>query len=422
VKLPSGEYNNFIGGGIVLRCPAKKITLKADSAEIFGDEKRIFLVGKVDYQEPRFALTSDYLTYYTGEERVVATGHVNGRLPTGSTLQGPQADYRRAIPRTRPRAQLSATARPIVTIVQRDASGRADPPIIVVAQQIYMDGDSLLYGSGAVEIKRPELTATADSVFLNTGLETMRLMRDPVVQGTRDRPFKLVGELIDVFSRQRKLQRVVARSKAVANSQDLTLRADTIDLRFITDMLQRAYAWGTSRARAVSPTQSMTADSIDVIMPAQRVREVHSVRAAVGEGRADSVRFKADEPDWLRGDTIFTYFDSLPPRDTTQSPRIRRLVASGEARSLYHLAPSDSAERRPAISYSKGRKITINFDDQRVAKVTVEDKAVGMYLEPNTPAADTGKARPGTGRPPGRAAPRTQPAPTLPPPRPGVRP
>ncbi|HZI43506.1 MAG TPA: hypothetical protein VFD67_17440, partial [Gemmatimonadaceae bacterium] len=90
VKLPSNEYNNFIGGGLVVRCPSRGITLKADSAELYGDEKRDFLVGHVSYDEPRLNLTSDFLTYYTAEERIVAAGNVNGRLPSGSTLKGPQ--------------------------------------------------------------------------------------------------------------------------------------------------------------------------------------------------------------------------------------------------------------------------------------------------------------------------------------------
>src|SRR4051812_15180224 len=119
IKLPSGEYNNFIGGGIVVRCPAKKITLKADSAEIYGDEHRIYFVGRVHYVEPRLELSSDFLTYYQLEERIVALGNVDGRLPTGSTLRGPQVDYKRVAPRVRVRAQTLVTGRPTVTIIQK---------------------------------------------------------------------------------------------------------------------------------------------------------------------------------------------------------------------------------------------------------------------------------------------------------------
>jgi hypothetical protein len=65
VQLPSKEYNYFIGGGLLVRCPSRGITLKADSAELYGDEKRDFLVGHVSYDEPRLSMTSDFLTYYT---------------------------------------------------------------------------------------------------------------------------------------------------------------------------------------------------------------------------------------------------------------------------------------------------------------------------------------------------------------------
>ena len=47
------------------------------------------------------------------------------------------------------------------------------------------------------------------------------------------------------------------------------------------DLLQEAMVWGRSRAHATSPTQSIVADSIYVIMPAQHVRELHALRGAV---------------------------------------------------------------------------------------------------------------------------------------------
>src|SRR5437764_7882777 len=120
VQLPSKEYNHFVGGGLVVRCPSRRITLKADSAELYGDEKRDFLVGHVSYDEPRLALTSDFLTYYTTDERIVAAGNVNGRLPSGSTLKGPLVDYRRAVSRIRTRPQTLANGRPTATIIQRE--------------------------------------------------------------------------------------------------------------------------------------------------------------------------------------------------------------------------------------------------------------------------------------------------------------
>ena len=409
VQLPSKEYNTFIGGGLVVRCPSRGITLKADSAELYGDEKRDFLVGHVSYDEHRLTLTSDFLTYYTAEERILAAGNVNGRLPSGSTLKGPQVDYRRVAPRVRTRAQTLAIGRPTVMIVQKDSTGKEQPPVEVIANTIYMDGDSLIYGSGRVQITRPEITATSDSAFINTGTEIMQLMRNPIVNGTKSRPFQLVGERIDLFSKDRKLQRVVSSAKARATSQDLTLRADTIDLRITADLLQRAYAWGTSRANADSPSQNMIADSLDVHMPGQRVREVRALHKAFAQGRPDST-VHADTTNWIRGDTIVAYFDTLPPVDTSKGPEIRKLISTLNAQAFYNLAPSDTSLHRPAINYVKGRRITINFDEQKVANITVDDKVAGIYIEPSNDTTRTRtNTRPGTTRTPTRTPTRPVP-------------
>src|SRR5262249_49639929 len=191
--------------------------------------------------------------------------------------------------------------------------------------------------------------------FINTGTEVMQLHRNPQVQGTRGRPFKLVGERIDMFSRDRKLNRVLSRSRAVATSQDLTLRSDTIDLRISNDQLDRAFAWGKSRARATSTSENMLAASLDVLMPAQRIREGHALRQAVAEGHPDTTRYRADTTDWLRGDTIVATFDTLAPPDTTKGPDIKRLVSTDSASAYYHVAPSDTAQRRLSINYVRGR-------------------------------------------------------------------
>jgi len=408
VQLPSKEYNTFVGGGLVIVCPSRHITLKADSAELYGDEKRNFLVGHVNYDEPRLTLTSDFLTYYTNDERIVANGNVHGRLPSGSTLVGPMVDYKRVAPRIRTKPQTLATGRPTVSIVQRDSTGKEQPPIDVVANTIFMDGDSLIYGSGAVQITRPEITATSDSSFINTGTEFMQLLRNPVVNGTRGRPFRLVGERIELFSKDKKLQRVISQSREQANSQDLTLRSDTIDLRVNNDSLERAFAWVPGRAQAVSPTQNMIADSLDVHMPGQRVREVRLLRKAFAEGKADSTTFKADTTNWIRGDTIFAYFDTLPPVDTSKGPEIRKLISRDSAEAFYNLAPSDTALHKPAINYVRGHQITINFDSSKVSNITVEGKVAGVYIEPSADTTRTNR-RP-TNRTPARAP--TRPVPT----------
>jgi hypothetical protein len=263
----------------------------------------------------------------------------------------------------------------------------------VVANTVYMDGDSLLYGGGQVTISRENLLASGDSVFLDTGLETMRMMRKPRIEGKREKPFTLTGEVIDLYSRNRKLERVFSRGAANAVSQDMNLRADTIYLRVIDDLLERAIAWGkTSRAHAVSSTQNVVADSIVVSMPGQRVRTINAVYRAFAEGKPDTTRVHVEAPDstdWIMGDAIVATFDTMPSKDTTKGPNIRKIVASGNAKSQYHFTPSDTSLRRPAISYVAAREITIDFDKSQVAVVTAKDSVAGLYLEPSKDSTAT---------------------------------
>lgn len=382
---PGGGRITFLGGGVLIKCPSRSITLKGDSAEQYPD--RDYMVGNVVYDEPRFHLTSNFLNRFTIDDRIVAVGDVNARLPSGSTLAGPVAEFRAASPRIRPRRQMIAKARPTITIVEKDSAGKPAPPMVVVADSVFMDGDSLIYGSGQVIITRPELRATADSAFIDQGRETMKLWVKPELAGKKDRPFTLNGHVIDLFSKNRKLQRVIARDSAKAVSDSMTLRSDTIDLRIRNDVLDHAYAWGKkSRARAESPSQNLLADSLDVQMPNGKIRLVRALRSAFAEAKVDTARFKpdsSDRHDWLRGDTIVAHFDSATAKDTSKAPNIRQLLASGHASSYYHLAPSDSGERRPAIDYLLARLITIDLSDkQRVATVTAVDSVNGVYVEP----------------------------------------
>ncbi len=403
VMTPTGQYNTYVGGGVVVVCPAKDIHLKADSLEQYGDEKRLYLVGHVDYREPRFAVRSDFLNYYTSEERVVATGNVDATMPNGSELKGPVATYLRKIPITRPLPSMRATGRPTITLIQRDSLGRAQPPMDVIADNVFMNGDSLVYAGGRVQINRQDLTAHGDSMFLDGQHEILHLIGKPQIEGQKgDNPFTLDGTLIDLYSREQKLDRVLARGQAVATSKDLTLHADTIDFRVTDDVLQRAHAWGPERAAARSPTDSLLADSIDVIMPGQRAREIHAVGHAYAESKPDSLKFHTTEMDWMRGDTILAKFDTVPPKDTAQAPRIKQLIAIDSASAYYNMAPRDSTLCVPAMNYSKGHRIVVSFGDKGAEQVDVVGKTVGIFAEPNdslpanrcAPAAKAPDAKP----------------------------
>ena len=415
--LPNGIRHSFLGGGVRGVCPEQSLTIVADSLEYYEDTRLLYLIGNVDYSEPRLDLEANRVTYWENEERIRAEGNVDATLPSGTNLQGPLVDYYRAVRGIRPQTRMVAPRRPTIRIIERDSAGGSSDPVQVVANTVVMVADSLVYASGNVVLTRPDMVARGDSAFVDNGAEFARLMRQPVVEGKGERPFTLSGRIIEVYGRNRQLERALSLGSARAVSDSTTITADTLDFRLVDAQLERAFAWGSSRARVTSPTYDVLADSLDVHMPAQRVERVYAVGGAFIESDPDSTRFTSEERDWLRGDTIIAQFDTSEAarRDTTGGIAIRHLEALGSARSFYQLVPRDSTAGRPAINYVTGRAIAVAFEDRQVERVSVLDQASGVYLEPGETAA--APAAP----PPSRNAPAVRP-PTPVPADPGRRP
>jgi hypothetical protein len=265
-----------------------------------------------------------------------------------------------------------------------------------------MDGDSLIYASGRVIVTRTDIVSNSDSLFLDRATERARFLRDPVINGKGSRPFTLSGVVVELQSRMRRLERVLSLGSAKVVSEDLDITSDTLDLKIENDLLQRAVAWGrTNRAHLMAPGQDMTADSVDIIMPGQRLREVRSIGKAIALSAPDTTKIKSGEKDRMSGDTILAIFDSVPATDTTSKPRIRELRARVLARAYYQIAPDDSSSC-VKINYNRGHEIVVNFAEQAVRQVTVTDSVIsdGMLLEclPGSPAVTPGagaaRARP----------------------------
>jgi hypothetical protein len=382
-----GKKTIFLSGGVIAHCIGQGNTLTADSAEYYEAEGRLFLVGHVHYTEPRATVTSHTMTFYQNENRLHAEGDVVAVMSNGSTLRGPVADYYRTTPQ-RPLARLIATGRPTITLVQKDTTGRGRPPDTahVVANNIVTEGDSLVYASRMVQITRPDLLATGDSAFLDSGKDFARLMLTPSVKGIGAHTFTLTGGVIDVYSRNKQVERVVATPTGHAVSQDLELAADSIDLHVANNQLQEAFAWGPSRAHAVSPEREIIADSIDAIMPGQRVKEVRALRKAYAESNPDS-GIVSKQRDWMSGDSIIARFDSVLAGDTSSRPQVRQILALGNARSFYQMKNSKGPKSEPSVNYVVGKVIDIGFEERKVATVTVTDQAAGVMIEPATETA-----------------------------------
>jgi hypothetical protein len=396
VKMPSGQYNSYYGRGVRGKCTNTDQKLAGDSLEAIGDAKSYTIIGRAHYEEQRIRLDADRINYYQLDERVLAEGNVVAITDKGTTMRGPRAEYFRATPGMRRESRLVANGRPVTKLSPADAGGGTTDTVEVVADQITDIADSLIYAGGSVVITRPDLISTSDSATMDGGKEWARLTGRPRIEGRGESKFTLVGKQVDLWSKERRLERVLSADSAVATSDDMTLGADSIDLRLTDQKLSRAYAWGASRAKARTTDRDILADSIDIEMPGQVIRELRALRGAQASSKTDSTRFVSTETDWLRGDTIVASFDSVrAPGDSAAKPQIRRILAAGSAASFYQVASAQGPKAAPNLNYVKGKAITVSFGaDRAVSTVSVREKAAGVYLEaiPDSAALDSARA------------------------------
>ena len=420
---PTGKAITYAGGGIVGNCRGQDIHITADSAESYEGSDLHILIGNVNYREAKYTITSKRATYYKTEERLVFQDSVRAQLTKdAATLEGPHLEYLRSVSGLREQARMIATQRPRLTYIEKDSSGKELPPVIMLGNVIIGEGDSTFVAVGDVRIERTDVLATGDSALFDGARRFSRLMKNPVVESKGEDPFTLKGRVIDMFAAEetRELNRVVAIDSANAVSSDFDVDSDTIDLRLEQKKLTRAFAFGPSGARATSPARDIIADSMDIIMPNQQIRELRAVGKAFAESDPDTVKIRSIERDWIRGDTLIALFDSIAATDTTQ-PDVRELFASGQASAFYQVA-ADSAQRdKPGLNYVVGRIIRLAFKDKEVETVTVTDQVSGVYLAPLP--ADSVARRPPVARPPNNATRRPpRPRPMQPAPGKGPRP
>ena len=399
-QMPDGSTVMFIGGGFIGHCQGEKNRLKADSAEQFQASGIVNLFGNVTYEDPgKMRITANHVTYFTREERMFADGNVVAtQLSSGSTFSGPSIEYLRPLAGVRTTTRLIAPNRPTARLIEKDSLGRPSVPVTIIANTMVDEGDSLLFGWGDVQIDRTDFSGRSDSASYDRAGRRSRLIRGARVANTdAKQPFKLNGDTIDLYnSEARTLERVVALHTASAVSQDVRLSAERIDLRLVAQALDRAYVFGTGRAKAHTSQQDLEADSLDIWLPNQRVREVRAIGRAVATGLPDTLKIRSEDRDALRGDSVFAQFDTLrSAKDTSEKPNVRDLRAFGHASSLFQVPSRRGPKFPPEINYAMGQAIRVAFDSGAVRNVQVDSSVFGVYLAVEVDSlSDSTKRRP----------------------------
>lgn len=396
----------WFGGGVKARCAGTAMELLADSAESLGGGQQVTLIGHTRYTENGTVIDAQRMQYFSADEHVIATGDVHARTRSRSTLTSDQMFYFRAMPAIRrPTSALATGGRPHAEL--RDSAGSRDTTSTLIdADQIMMQSDTLFYASGRVIITRPDLMARCDSAETNTSRRFARFIGGPPhVEGRGDKHFSLDGRVLDVFARQREIERLYAKGHAVAVSDSLQLTADTLDIRMASGRIDSVAAWGGGRARATSSDRDIVADRIHLSMSGGQPRRIYAVGRAHADTKPDTL-VRTTERDWIEGDTLIATFEPLPKGDTTTKAVMRALVARGAARSYYHLVARETTDTLPALDYVVGKRIDVAFSKGDVASVHVTGGDVhGMHLEPQRAAARKDTANAAGRRPPPRSAP-----------------
>jgi lipopolysaccharide export system protein LptA len=406
--------------GVVVDC-AGGVRIRANEGNIFHATGQTDLFGNVVFVDGTKRLTSQTAVYTSSTGRLHATGDVVFTdTEAGATLRGPDVELYRAVP-GRPQQQVIASLRPQLTIQSEPRNGEAQEPLEIDADRINIIGN-YLNAAGNVVIRQPDMTAYANDANFDRDSGRLNLTGRARMESDR---FRLNAEQIEARLPGDRLELLIARTNGVLLGEDLRIDAPEIRMSFDDDRLERLVARRlTGQAEQPQPIATsaefvLRADSIDARMPQQRLEHV----AAVGNARGETVDATATgtnqlrEPslsdelaldqNWVLGDTINGYFEApetgAAGADTTIV--LKRIVASGSARSLYRVenqqqqastpapvpdAADDAAPETPtirqALNYLAGERIELTFNGGQVDNAQVEGLQRGIYLDPTTVA------------------------------------
>jgi lipopolysaccharide export system protein LptA len=432
--------------------------VQSDSAEVNEAAGITRFFGNVQFEDTTRRLTSRFAEFYDRQDRLFAWDSVVlTQLDEGTVMRGDTLEYYRAST-FQPEDLLSMRGgRVSSSLPPRSGTGA---PYDVESDRLTIQGEDRVTAVGMVSVVRDSLRAWGDTMTFNPDSDRLRLSGLARIEGA---DYNLRGAIIELLVPGDTLREVIALERPVLTTEGLVLTAPReIRIDLLEGELERLVAVGfptpdpsslpprdpadtlppppLEQPRAEAEDFVLTGDSLDIAAPGGVLERV----LAIGSGRGQSLRTDTTEvaaaaraelpevlrDDWIEGDTILAVFvptdrqaaadavlsgvEVLPMEpgsgeaaaDTTQARyRLDRLVARGNARSLYRVAPSDTtaAPGGPdAIHYVVGRVITVILVEGEVERMDVEGPR-GLHLEPRS------------GSPPPAATPDPTTPPSVPP-------
>ncbi len=411
----SGEtdaYITHVWGGMRWTCGTA--TMTADSAVRYDLDRRVEMFGSVRYRDTIRTMDSDRLDFFEDDDRMIARRDVLlTRLASGSTLRGPHVTFLRAVSGIAERT--TATGRPHMILLPEP--GQEGKPVDIDADRIDMFGERVAWAWGGVVIERSDVYAEADSAFFDMDAGTGVLYGSAFA---RQQDLELEGDSIRLRFTDDELEEVRALGSGRAIGEGFEILSEEIRAQLVASELDQVWAFGPGRSLATSASYVLGADSLRIGATAGRLDSI----VAVGQGSAVEVEtpdLSLGEParttdggNWVVGDTLIILFakgaagepsalerdgapvpagvEAIPasPEDSAAEQTIERLLAIGDARSLY-LVEGESGPSGPlSRNYLIGEQIDVEFREGKARRVRAV-RAIGVYLEPGAP----GPASPG---------------------------
>lgn len=451
---------------------ADGIQIWADSAVAFTASDMAHLIGSVRYEDEVRTLEAAEARYFSEVGRLQAEGELRVEdRDEGSVIEHGALVYFRETA-FRPEESMTVTARedeprPTATLAEAGTAAERDTAVVapelplverpvpedprrvyvVTGDEILSRGGTYLRSIGSVELESDSILAFADTLEYEEP-ENRLVLRGGARVDAPD--YVLRGANIELTTPRPARREIRASRDAVLTGEDLELTAERIFLFASEDRLERLVALPAvpedtvsrntpegdstdatpNRPRAVSDDLEITADSLEILAPEERLERLFAAGRArsVSTGRDSLTVERLPEvarADWLEGDTIIVSFvpdpgppglarpdgvaedsvaavgdsvpvlvDTEPADDARNDTRVDRITASVSARSLYRLTPSDASAEAgvdpPAVHYVVGDRITIVMRDGEVERMEVEGQTEGVHLEPLPPEPEPG--------------------------------
>lgn len=482
----------------VFRCDGST-QIQADSSVHFHGSALHQFYGNVKFVDQGREMSSQFAQFFARTGRLDARDLSQTRgvthgvriviLATGDTITGSelvllQANERRpedqlTVRGGRPRAVFHTRGSTETTGEEESPTDGGTEPFEIVADLIYMEGESLLRARGRVEIERGGLRAFGDSTEFDQAdgrlllFRSARILQDSLdVRGDtievlmpgdaieelesrgngrlKANSVFIDGRVVHVFFDDDQPTRVIAlrRPTPVVEAAD-TAEPDSTgvadpgagvsepgefgspEIGLVPDRRDSAADEEAQAADSLPPAElraegfSVTADSIDVSLPAGELERVFaSGTARAISGARDSLN-APDMPaelrsDWLAADTVIATF--RPPDEVDSDARngsagsgyrLDTLLGRVSAKTFYRIMPRDTMGiqpdedgRRPLeLNYTLGDEIKIFLNAKaEVDSMNVENPQ-GAYFQPVRPTPrppDTTGTHPSGSAPGGR--------------------